>query len=128
MIGFILVTHTAIGREMIRAIEEIIKEKAHIGYVHFDPEKPLEEAKADLNSAIQNLEQKDGIIFLTDIFGATPSNLCKEFRKSGKVGIITGCNLPLVLKAATGHFDMDVGETVKFLIEYGRGKILASEV
>lgn len=123
MIGFILVTHTRIGLEMMAAVEEILKEKPPLLSVGFDPARPLEETKDKIRAAIGELKDADGIILLTDLYGSTPSNLCMGASLKGKMEIVTGCNLPMVLKAATGRFDGNVQETARFLSEYGREKI-----
>ena len=123
MIGFILVTHTRIGLEMMAAVEEILKEKTSLISVGFDPSKPLVETEAQIREAVGRLKDAEGIILLTDLYGSTPSNLCRKAIANGKMEIVTGCNLPMVLKAATGRFGGDIKETARFLQEYGREKI-----
>jgi PTS system mannose-specific IIA component len=111
---------------MRTAVEEILKEKVSLVTVGFDPASPLEKIRDDIRRAMAQLQGVDGVIILTDLFGATPSNLCRELCVEGKVQMVTGCNLPMVLKAVTGHFEGGVKETAAFLVEYGREKIKSS--
>ncbi len=118
-LGIILIMHQGIGREMIRVVEEIIKEKTPIYLIEMDPFRPLQETKGAIQKAMNHFKDKSGIIILTDLFGATPANLCKEFCSTGKVEMVSGCNLPMILKASTAVFQQGVSEVANFLRTYG---------
>jgi PTS system mannose-specific IIA component len=109
---------------MIHAVEGIVKEKVPIICIDFDGDRPLQEAEKKIQQAIEQLKNKEGILILTDLFGATPTNLCNRFCQRGKIEIVTGCNLPMVLKAATTPFTENVTKAAEFLKNYARDKIL----
>lgn len=123
MVGFIIVTHNEIGKEILDTVQEIIKEKPNIRSIEIRSQDPFVESQKLIQEAIRSLEGFDGIIILTDLFGATPSNLCKEFLQNGKVEMITGCNLPIALKAATTEFKDSPSQVAQFLKDYGKDNI-----
>ncbi len=81
---------------MLKAIEEILKENTSMSFVGFDPALPIEETRGHIRTALKPMQDREGVILLTDIFGATPSNLCKDLCKPDRVQLLTGCNLPMV--------------------------------
>jgi len=119
MLGYVIVTHVGIGREMLLAVEEILKEKLPMAVVEVDSTRPPSEAHDRLADAVASFKDKDGVLILTDIFGATPTNLCRDLLSRGKVAVVTGINLPMVLKAATARFDKSAPEAAEFLKNYG---------
>jgi len=123
MIGFIVVTHNHIGKEMLSTVEGIIKEKPNFQSISVDSEAPYRETQLKIQESIRSFSEAQGVILLTDLFGATPSNLCKEFLDFGKVEMITGCNLPILLKAATTEFKESPSQVAQFLKEYGKENI-----
>jgi len=127
MIGFVLVTHTHIGHQMVLAIEQILKEQTGLIGVNFDPDLSIEKNQDRIREAVDQFKDREGVIILADIFGATPCNLGRNLCIPGKIEMVTGCNLPIVLKAATGNFSGDVTKTVEFLREYGKENIRISQ-
>jgi len=123
MIGFILVTHTEIGKEIQKAVEEILKEPSNIPYVGYDAGRPLQETQEKIRQVLETMKDKSGVILLTDLFGATPSNLCKGLCVPGKIEMVAGCNLHMILKASTARFDKTLPEVVEFLKTYGSENI-----
>lgn len=119
MVGFLIVTHTAIAEEMVEAVRQIIKEKPHLEFINLDSDRPAAESQQQIREALLRLGQKNGVIILTDLLGATPSNICRDFCVPQKIEMITGCNLPMVLKAATMSFKEDVTTVTQFLKNYG---------
>lgn len=119
MLGFVIVTHVGIGREMHRAVEEILKEKIPMAVIEVDSQRPPSEAHDRIEAAIAGFRDKEGVLILTDIFGATPTNLCRDLLAQGRVAVVTGVNLPMVLKAATARFDQNAAEAANFLKTYG---------
>jgi len=123
MVGFILITHDKIGKEMLSTVETIVKEKPNILSVEIDREQSFVDSHAKIHEAIKSLKDLNGVIILTDLFGATPSNLCKEYLENGKVEMITGCNLPMLLKAAITEFKEPPSQIAQFLKNYGKDNI-----
>lgn len=104
---------------MLRAVEEIIKEKVGIPLVEVDSEHSTAFFHDRIREAILSLGKRSGVLILTDLFGATPSNICREFCRAGQVELLSGCNLPMLLKAATAKLSDDVDEAAQFLKNYG---------
>jgi len=123
MVGFIVVTHNQIGREMLNTVEQIIKDPTRICSVEISSEQAYSESQKIIQKGIQSFAEMEGVIILTDLFGATPSNLCKEFLDFGKVEMITGCNLPMLIKAATTEFKESPSQVAQFLKDYGKDNI-----
>ncbi len=122
-IGFILVTHPGIGAEMLRVTEKILKEKSHILAVDYTFDQPPEDFKNNISAAIQSLKGKKGIIILTDMYGATPTNLCRDFYVNENVRLLTGFNLPMLLKASTASFHDSLENVIQYLKAYGAENI-----
>ncbi|KAB2843235.1 PTS sugar transporter [bacterium] len=119
MLGYVIVTHVGIGREMLRAVEEILKEKIPMAVIEVESQRPPAEAHDRIEAAIAGFRDKDGVLILTDLFGATPTNLCRDLLAKGRVAVVTGVNLPMVLKAATAGLDKSAAEAAEFLKNYG---------
>jgi PTS system mannose-specific IIA component len=123
MIGFVIITHRPIGHAMLSTVETILKEKPNFRLVEVVPDATSVETQHQIREAIRSFPHANGVILLIDIFGATPSNLCKEFLEFGKVEMITGCNLPILIKAATTDFKESPSQAAQFLKEYGKDNI-----
>jgi len=104
---------------MLKSVEEILKEKIPMAVVEVDSQRPTSESHDRICDAVRSFSDKDGVLILTDIFGATPTNLCRDLINTGKVAVVTGVNLPMVLKAATARFDKNAAEAADFLKNYG---------
>lgn len=108
---------------MLNTVEQIVKEKVPIRCVEIPENHPYTECQKKIQEALHDFRDHEGIIILTDLFGATPSNLCKEFLEYGKVEMITGCNLPMLIKAATTEFKESPSQIAQFLKDYGKDNI-----
>src|SRR4029453_8053445 len=118
-IGVVIVTHGRIAEELIRATETIVKEKL----LTMVPVSVLQSDETGhysghVEAAIAKVDQGGGVLLLSDMFGGTPSNLCHPFLKAGKVELVTGVNLPMLLKLATISDDLPLSEAVQFIKEY----------
>ena len=130
MIGIIITTHGDLGCELVKAAELIKGKLDHIACVRIDETKSVEQINKEIGTAIKNLDQGQGVLILTDLFGGTPSNISLSFLKKGKVEVVTGVNLPMMLKlSAVKKEDMDLTEFASFITEYGKKNIYsASEI
>ncbi len=129
MIGIVIVSHCNIGSEMIGATCRIIPEAKHMNAVAVESNDPPESIRQQISNAVQKVDQGDGILILTDMFGGTPSNICMTFLQPEKVEIISGFNMPMLIKLANLEEDADFMETVHFIKKYGqRNIVIASEV
>ena len=129
MIGVLITTHGNLGSELIKAAELIRGNLKGIVHVSVDQTKGVEDLKKEISTAIKKLDQGRGVLILTDLFGGTPSNLSLSFLKEGRVEVITGVNLPMLLKLPDIRDDMSLKEFAQYIKEYGIKNIsLASEI
>ena len=129
MIGVLITTHGNLGNELIKAAELIKGPLNDILPVSIDQTKDAEEIKKEIGNAIKKLDKGRGVLILTDLFGGTPSNISLSFMKEGKVEVLTGVNLPMLLKLSELKEDMNLREFACFIKEYGQKNIsLASEI
>lgn len=97
MVGAVIVAHCSIGKELIKTAEYIAGEMRGIGAVALDCKMDAVEARKLISNAIKQVDQGNGVIILTDLFGGSPSNMAFSFLNKEKVEVITGVNLPMVL-------------------------------
>jgi PTS system mannose-specific IIA component len=129
MIGVLITTHGNLGKELIKAAELIKGPLSDISYVSVDQTKDVEEIKKEIGNAIKKLDKGRGVLVLTDLFGGTPSNISLSFMKEEKVEVLTGVNLPMLLKLSEIKDDMSLREFACLIKEYGQKNIsLASEI
>jgi PTS system mannose-specific IIA component len=129
MIGVLITTHGNLGSELIRAAEMIKGNLKGVNCVSIDQTKGVEELKKEISVAIKKLDQGQGVLVLTDLFGGTPSNISLSFLKEGKLEVVTGVNLPMLLKISDSREVMKLKEFASYLTNYGKKNIyLASEL
>ena len=129
MIGVLITTHGNLGSELIKAAELIKGKLEGVLHVSVDQNKGMEEIKKEISSSIKKLDRGQGVLILTDLFGGTPSNISLSFLKEGKLEVVTGVNLPMLLKLYDKRHEMNLAEFASYIKEYGRKNIyLASEV
>jgi len=88
-----------------------------------------EDVKKEIGNAIKKLDKGNGVLILTDLFGGTPSNISLSFMKEGKVEVVTGVNLPMMLKLSEAKKEISLNEFACMIKEYGKKNIsLASEI
>lgn len=98
MIGIIIVTHGNLALELKSAMEHILGVQKNIEIICIGSDDDLDERKNDIKGSIKKIDNNNGIVMLTDMFGGTPSNLAISFLKTGKIEIISGVNLPMLVK------------------------------
>ncbi|MBI1909091.1 MAG: PTS sugar transporter subunit IIA [Deltaproteobacteria bacterium] len=129
MIGAVVVTHGNIGTEMIRAAESIVKEKLPFLGVALEHHESVPTMKSKIREAIASCHSPQGVLLLSDLFGGTPCNLCLSFLKEVKVEVVTGVNLPMLIKLAHYRENRPLKEVARFIREYGKKNItLARQV
>lgn len=129
MIGIVVVTHGGIGCEMVNATHRIFQSATHMRAVAVESNDPPEAIKDQIATAISDVDHGRGILILTDMFGGTPSNICLSFLKPNEVEVVSGVNLPMLVKLADIKPDADFAETVTFIQQYGqRNIVIASQV
>jgi PTS system mannose-specific IIA component len=129
MIGIVLVTHLRLGEELLAVTELIVGKLKGFEAVSIDPTEGVEEIKEKISAAIRRVDRGKGILILTDMFGGTPSNISLSFLEEWKIEVITGVNLPMLLKLSTDEGERDLVELAEFIKTYGQKNInLASEI
>lgn len=130
MVGVVVVTHCHLAEELIAAAELVVGEKLkQFEAVSVDPKEGSEEIREKIVAAIRKVDEGQGVLILTDMYGGTPSNISLSFLEEKKIEVITGVNLPMLLKMATYPNEMPLEELAVFITDYGQRNInLASEV
>ncbi|WP_230292682.1 PTS sugar transporter subunit IIA [Croceicoccus sp. Ery5] len=128
MIGLILVTHGDLAQEFVAAMEHVVGKQDRIVPVCIGPNDDMEARRSEIASAITEVNDGSGVIVLTDLFGGTPSNLAISLLETGKVEVIAGINLPMLIRLAGARNDMAVTDAVVAARDAGRNYItVASE-
>jgi mannose PTS system EIIA component len=130
MIGVVVVTHCHLSEELLAAARLVIGEELkHFEAVSIPPTETSEDVRKKIVAAIRKVDGGQGVLILTDMYGGTPSNISLSFLEEKKIEVITGVNLPMLLKLATYETDMDLETLAAFITDYGQRNInLASEV
>ncbi|HZV18770.1 MAG TPA: PTS sugar transporter subunit IIA [Sphingobium sp.] len=129
MIGLVLVTHGGLATEFRVAMEHVVGPQEAIETVCIGPDDDMEVRRADIASAVQRVNDGSGVILLTDLFGGTPSNLAISLLDAGRVEVIAGVNLPMLIRLESARRTMSVTEAVAAAREAGRKYIsVASEL
>ncbi len=125
MIGIIVATHSRLAHELLQTAEMIIGPFALVEPVSIDREVSVDTAKQQLQQSFDRVsEDGDGVIILTDIFGGTPTNISAEFLAVKQVEILTGVNLPMLLKCISARRGMQVDELTGMLKDYARNAVM----
>ena len=129
MIGLVLVTHGRLASEFIVAMEHVVGPQERIAAIAIGPDDDMERRRKDIARAIARVDDGNGVIILTDLFGGTPSNLAISLMKSDKIEVIAGVNLPMLIRLEGARKTMDVRSAVAAAREAGRKYIsVASEI
>ncbi|MFO8083480.1 MAG: PTS fructose transporter subunit IIA [Desulfobacterales bacterium] len=124
MIGLVIVTHSHLGEALIEAAEFILGSKPEATVaVSIDLKINAEILRKKITDGIKSVNHQKGIIIMTDMFGGTPSNLGYSFLEEGRVEVISGVNLPILIKAANAREKMGLIELAKCLETYGKCSI-----
>ncbi|MFW6139896.1 MAG: PTS sugar transporter subunit IIA [Acidobacteriota bacterium] len=123
MIGGVIVSHGKLAEELLNAITIIIGEAVNIEAISIGWYDDVEESKKKINESIKRVDQKNGVLIFTDMFGGTPSNLSFSFLKDGQVEIITGVNLPMLIKFVSLQRSYNLKDVAKKTMEQGKKNI-----
>lgn len=129
MIGVLIVTHQELAEALISVCDLILGRQDGMMAVSLDPNAPPESSRQQIQQGMAQVNNGDGVVILTDMLGGTPSNLSLSFLQEGKVEVITGVNLPMLMKLAYLREGKDLGEVASALRQSGQqGITVASEV
>ena len=101
MIGLVIVTHGRLAQEFVYAMEHVVGPQAAVTAVCIGPEDDMEQRRRDILRAVDDVNDGQGVILLTDMFGGTPSNLAISVMEQTKAEVIAGLNLPMLIKLAS---------------------------
>ncbi len=129
MIGLILVTHGRLADQFVEAMEHVVGPQPAVATICIAPDDDMEQRRSEIAKAIRVVDSGAGVIILTDLFGGTPSNLAISLLDAGRVEVIAGINLPMLIRLAGARKAMDVSAAVAAAAMAGRNYItVASEL
>jgi PTS system mannose-specific IIA component len=130
MIGILIVSHRQLGDALIDCVEFILGEKPEaLTAVSIDIREEAADLRKKIENGIKKVNNRQGVLILTDMFGGTPSNLSYSFLEEGRIEVISGINLPMLIKAINVRAEKDLGELAEYLEGFGKKSIsLASGI
>jgi PTS system mannose-specific IIA component len=129
MIGLVIVTHGALAREFELALEHVVGPQEALETVSIGPDDDMEVRRTDILKAVERVNSGKGAIILTDMFGGTPSNLSISIMEPGRVEVVAGANLPMLIKLAKVREADDMVDALEKATEAGKRYInVASQV
>jgi mannose PTS system EIIA component len=129
MIGALVVTHGHLGQELVAAAEMIVGEISHIQAVTIGWHDDVNDAQVEIEKHISEVESGSGVLILTDMFGGTPSNIALSFHNPGTVDVLTGVNLPMIIKIANQKEGDTLQSLARTVRDQGRSSIaMASDL
>ncbi|MBU0986689.1 MAG: PTS fructose transporter subunit IIA [Proteobacteria bacterium] len=130
MIGIVIATHSQLGEALIEATEFIIGSRPEATVsVSINLKENADQLRNKIIQGIKKVDQKKGVLILTDMFGGTPSNLSYSFLEEGRVEVISGVNLPMLIKAINSRNNMELGKLAELIETFGKKSItLASGI
>ena len=129
LVGALVVTHGQLGQELVSAAQAIVGEISYIAAVSIGWNDDVNESRKKIEQAVSEVDQGKGVIILTDMFGGTPSNLSLPLLKRNELEIVTGVNLPMVIKVANQSGTDSLSELVTQVKKQGQSHIsIASEL
>jgi len=123
MIGVVVVSHGQLATELVNAAETIVGDLPRFVAVSIGWHEDAQDAREEISQAIARVQQDAGVLILTDMFGGTPSNLALTFLAEGQVEVITGVNLPMLIKLAGLTQAGDLRAAAREMREHGRNAI-----
>ncbi|GGE15577.1 PTS fructose transporter subunit IIA [Aureimonas endophytica] len=120
MIGIVLVTHGRLADEFRHAVEHVVGPQEAFETISIGPEDDMEQRRSDIIAAVNRAERGQGVVIVTDMFGGTPSNLAISVMEAGRVDVLAGMNLPMLIKLASIRNDRGLDEVLQHAQEAGR--------
>lgn len=120
MIGMVLVTHGRLAAEFVAALEHVVGSQENVAAVCIGPDDDMEQRRQDILASISEVDDGDGVVVLTDMFGGTPSNLAISVMEEARVEVIAGINLPMLIKLAGLREGHAIDDAVSKAQEAGR--------
>ena len=129
MIGVVVVTHGQLATELVNAAETIVGDLPQFAAVSIGWHDDVDDAREEIRQAIARVQGPEGVLILTDMFGGTPANLGLTFLEGDRVEVITGVNLPMLIKLAGAKKSVGLLAVAREMREEGRNAIwIASDL
>ena len=123
LVGGVIISHGQVANELVAAAEAVVGDLAHVTAVSIGWHDDVELAQDEIRRAIEKVSSGSGVLLLTDMFGGTPTNIAAMFLKEDEVEIITGVNLPMVIRVASNSTETSLRELAREVEEQGRAAI-----
>ena len=128
-VGGVVVSHGQVANELLAAAETIIGPVKHITAVSIGWHDDVEAATGEIERAVGRVSEGRGVLLLTDMFGGTPTNIAAMFLRAGETEVVTGVNLPMVIKLASQQGGETLADVARLVRDQGRqGIYLAGEM
>jgi len=129
MIGILVVSHGKLSKELVAATEHVVGEQMRFRSISIEAEDDIEARREQIRDTAKACDTGKGVIILTDMFGGTPSNLAMSIMGSGNIEVISGVNLPMLIKLAEVRDELSLAEAARVAADAGRKYInIASEL
>ena len=122
-VGLVIVTHCDLGAEFLRALRMIVPGSREVEAVSLDPDENLDAIRTKILSSITAADEGHGVLILTDMFGGTPSNVALSFLEEHHVEVVTGMNLPMLVKLAGSKGEESLEKMATMAKDYGQRNI-----
>jgi len=122
-VGVVIVTHYRLGHEFLQALRLIVPEAPEFHAVAIEPNQTIEAMRRAIDDALRAADEGQGVLVVTDMFGGTPSNISLSFLEDRRVEVVTGVNLPMLIKLATLRDERALEDLARFIKEYGQRNI-----
>jgi len=123
MIGALVVSHGHLAQELVAAAEMIVGEISHIQAVSLGWHDDVNDARKEIERHLGEVDSGSGVLILTDMFGGTPSNIAFSFHEPGKIEVVTGANLPMIVRVAAQKEGDTLHTLARMVTEQGRSSI-----
>lgn len=128
-VGVLVVAHYRLGEELLQAARLIVPQAHRFRCVAIEPKQSVDEMRNAIAGELAEVDKGEGVLILTDMFGGTPSNISLSFMEEHGVEVVTGLNLPMLIKLATLREEKSLDELARFIAGYGQRNIsVASEI
>jgi mannose PTS system EIIA component len=124
VIGVLVLSHYHLADEFVGALRHIVGEVPHVRAIGLDPASASpEDMRMQIDKALREVDMGEGVLVLVDMFGGTPSNLSMAFLEEGRIEVVTGVNLPMLVKVARPKPGVGIHELAETARDYGRRNI-----
>ena len=120
MIGMVLVTHGRLAQEFIAALEHVVGPQQNIAAICIGPDDDMEQRRREIVESVAAVDGGQGVVLLTDMFGGTPSNLAISVLDQGRVEVVAGVNLPMLIKLASVRGEKSLATVITEAQDAGR--------